>query len=106
MGYWFTASSGAIDAEKELLQCLARDQEAWAMLVAHFAILRQEPRETLKRESIASNRELGFFHSKDEAMVYRLTGKPPSPQIVVVGNAKGLVAQGLLIQEAQRRIAL
>ena len=59
-----------------------------------------------REDSIAAAPELGFRRSRNEAMVYRLQGNPPKPQVLIMGSAKDAIAEGQLVSEGQRRSGL
>lgn len=102
MGTWFVHPANGIDAEAEAEQAFQRDKEAWNYLIARLSDVLIEPEKTLQEDHIAAAPHLGFYRWKREAMVYRLVGTPPKPQVLIVG-AVGAVNVGQLVSEAQRR---
>jgi hypothetical protein len=103
---WFVHSVSGIDTERESDASYARDNEAWAFLISRLADVLIAPNETLMEDSIHAAPELGFFDSKNEAMVYRLRGNPPKPQVLIMGEVRDAIDRGRLVSEAQRRNTL
>jgi hypothetical protein len=105
MGHWLTHSAKGIDARAESLAVLARDREAFTLIIGHLAEVLIEP-DTLRLDGIAAAGHLGFFDARQEAVVYRLVGTPPAPQVLAMGQVRDAIERGQLIWEAQRRDAL
>lgn len=93
-----------MEAESET--AFGRDREAWNYLITRLTEVLIEPVKTLREDQIAAAPHLGFYRWKGEAMVYRLAGTPPKPQVLIVGEVSGSTNEGQLISEGQRRDAL
>src|SRR5689334_6583799 len=85
---WFTHPASGIDAAKESDASRMRDPEAWAILISRLVDVCVAPYDTLEEDHITATPALGYFQSRKEAMVYRLVGNPPKPQVLVMREIK------------------
>ena len=104
MDTWFATRD--IDTKAESDASYARDPDAWGILMSRLADAMISPKDTLREDMIAAAPELGFRRSRNEAMVYRLRGNPPKPQVLVIGAVRDSLAEGQLVSEGQRRNGL
>jgi|ERR1700688_341318 len=102
MGLWFSHGSG-IDAHKESEECRKRAVMPWSHLITRLIDAFRDPLSTIEDDGMVGVPSLGFYRWENEAMVYRMVGNPPKPQVLIMQQVISLFDEGKVKAEAQRR---
>lgn len=75
-----------MDVKRESEACKARNVEMWALLMSRLCSLGIDTSCSVDDEAVKKAPHLRRCARGREAMVYRVMGSPPQPQVLIIAN--------------------